>query len=170
MWLSFCFLFCILFPGSVILLARDRDTSCVKSSWNEWAGALSDSLAECGGWIPSLEAISEDCDFAAWGFFCKTGNSPAMFWNMGAFRVLIKAFPVRFTTSRETGSLYCGIVLVNSLWTKPARHVLLPVLCSLFSKRLSMPWCIIQLMTEAAAPPGLWNRWSQYTNITLCTW
>lgn len=40
-------------------------------------------------------------------------------WNRGAFLVLIKAFPVRFTTSRETGCLYYGIVLVNTLWKKP---------------------------------------------------
>lgn len=70
MWLGFCVLFfCILFPGSVVLLARVRDTNCVKSFWNEWAAALPDILAECGSWTPNLEAISEDSDFAAWDFF-----------------------------------------------------------------------------------------------------
>lgn len=169
MWLGFFFLFCALFPVSVILLARDWDANCVKLFWNEWAAALPDFLAECGSWTPDLEATSEDCDFAAWNFSCQTGSGPAIIWNMRAFLVLIKAFLVRFTTSRETGSFYYGVVLVNTLWSKPTRHVL-PVLCSFFSKRLTMPWCIIQLMTESAAHPRLWNRWSQYMNITVRTW
>jgi len=38
----------------------------------EWAAALPDLLAECGGWTPDLGATSEDCDFAAWGLLHET--------------------------------------------------------------------------------------------------
>lgn len=136
----------------------------------EWAAALSDLLAGCCSWTPNLRTTSEDCDFAAWGFSHEAGKGLAVIWNTGTFRVLIKVLPATLTTSRETGSFYYRIVLVNTLWSKQARPALPSVLCSLISKRLAMPWWAVQLMTESAACLELLNGWSQYIYITICAW
>lgn len=136
----------------------------------EWAAALPDLLAGCCSWTPNLGTTSEDYDFAAWGFSHEAGKGLAVIWNLGAFSVLIKVLPAMLNHFKGNRILLLQDCPCKYFMVK-ARQTCSPF-CSLLphSKRLAMPWCAVQLMTESAACLELLNGWSQYIYITIWAW
>lgn len=148
MWLGFCFLlFSMLFPESVILLARDREKFCEVIL--EWMGS---SIARLWQKVvvglpilrPHLKTLIFSCYNLKYGNLpCSYQGVPSEVYHFKANRILILwdcACKYHVDKASQTCSSSCSL--------QP------------FFQRAP---CALM---HHAAPPGLWNRWSQYI---VCT-